>query len=328
MWVCVSVCVCVCVCVWVGEVPALWRLCNQSNLSCLTMSTAEDWWDSAGKQMFHGVLQTVSSHCEPQSLIKCNVRTHTHKALITVWVPATWCCDRQPQQCVEPCNYTLSVLCEKQYIFSKVACTKSHNPLKRLREKTVCAIQVGARGTEARVCAKQIPSSRCSARPLPSHMWAHALKRWENDLARLRMSLCFKHSAYHAATWSEQKVVSGCCLRFLLEASVCRCQEVQEYPCLLRCLLESPSVQLLSEHVHACLSREVCLFFFLRSCAVIYVFVDVDVWGWWRGRNISGKMVGAAFWRVPVFISHVSYVIYIQHRLTHCSCESWNQKLK
>lgn len=216
----------------------------------------------------------------------------------------------------------------KQYIFSKVACTKSHNPLKRLQEKTVCAIQVGARGTEARVCAKQISSSRCSARPLPSHMWAHALKRWENDLARLRMSLCFKHSAYHAATWSEQKVVSGCCLRFLLEASVCRCQEVQEYPCLLRCLLESPSVQLLSEHVHACLSREVCLVFFLRSCAVIYVFVDVDVWGWWRGRNISGKMVGAAFWRVPVFISHVSYVIYIQHRLTHCSCESWNQKLK
>lgn len=79
-------------------------------------------------------------------------------------------------------------------------------------------------------------------------------------MSRLRMSLCFKHSAYHAATWSEQKVVSGCCLRFLLEASVCRCQEVQEYPCLLRCLLGSPSVQLLSEHVHACLSREVCFF--------------------------------------------------------------------
>lgn len=170
------------------------------------------------------------------------------------------------------------------------------------------------------VCAKQIFSSRCSARPLPSHMWAHALKRWENDLSRLRMSLCFKHSAYHAATWSEQKVVSGCCLRFLLEASVCRCQEVQEYPCLLRCLLGSPSVQLLSEHVHACLSREVC-FFSVLMCSYLCMCGCVCV-QWWRGRNISGKMVRAAFWHVPVFISHVSYVIYIQHRLTHCSCKS------
>lgn len=143
-------------------------------------------------------------------------------------------------------------------------------------------------------------------------MWAHALKRWENDLARLRMSLCFKHSAYHAATWSEQKVVSGCCLRFLLEASVCRCQEVQEYPCLLRCLLGSPSVQLLSEHVHACLSSEV---FSVLMCSYLCMCRCVCV-RWWRGRNISGKMVRTAFWHVPVFIFRVSYVIYIQHRLT------------
>lgn len=46
----------------------------------------------------------------------------------------------------------------------------------------------------------------------------------------------------------------------LLEASLCLCQEVQEYPCLLICLLGSPSVYYLCQSMCMCLGCKVFSF--------------------------------------------------------------------
>lgn len=70
----------------------------------------------------------------------------------------------------------------------------------------------------------------------------------------------------------------------LIEASVCLCQEVQEYPCLLICLLGSPSPYLCQLHVHVCLCRvfsfaHVVLFTArIRECVCVLLTKQIKSW--------------------------------------------------
>ncbi len=107
-------------------------------------------------------------------------------------------------------------------------------------------------GTEV-CCVKQIFLPDCFAGPLLLHMWAH-----EGQGERIIwpawgwvsvLSAVLKPHGHMVGTEGGVWALS----EILIEASLCLCQEVQEYPCLLMCLLGSPSLYLCQLHVHVCL---------------------------------------------------------------------------